>query len=74
MIKTIPIEMDGVGTALTATAVSFVYAVGEVGGFGGPFVIGAVRDATGSFEVGIAVLVVASAVIVGASASMRHVD
>ncbi|MFB6161646.1 MAG: CynX/NimT family MFS transporter [Haloferacaceae archaeon] len=74
MIKTIPIEMDGIGTALTATAVSFVYAVGEIGGFGGPFVIGSVRDVTGSFEAGLAVLVVASVVIVGASASMTHVD
>jgi cyanate permease len=74
MIKTIPIEMDGVGPALTATAVSFVYAVGEIGGFGGPFVIGSIRDVTGSFQAGIATLVVASLVIVVASVSMTHVD
>jgi len=74
MIKAIPIEMDGVGPALTATAVSFIYAVGEIGGFAGPFLIGTLRDATGLFEVGIAALVAASLLIALASASLRGVD
>lgn len=74
MIKVLPIEMEGIGPALTATAVSFIYAVGEIGGFAGPFVIGALRDATGVFELGIATLVVASLVIVLASAAMTRVE
>ncbi|MFB6281645.1 MAG: CynX/NimT family MFS transporter [Haloferacaceae archaeon] len=73
MIKTLPVEMDGIGPALTATAVSFVYAVGEIGGFAGPFVLGALRDATGGFAVGLAALVAAGLVIVAASASMSRV-
>lgn len=73
MIKTLPVEMDGIGPALTATAVSFVYAVGEIGGFAGPFVLGALRDATGTFEGGLAALVAAGLVVVAASASMSRV-
>lgn len=74
MIKVIPIEMDGIGPALTATAVSFVYAVGEIGGFAGPFLIGALHDATGVFELGIATLIAASFLIIVASAAMTHVE
>lgn len=70
MIKLMPTELDGIGPALTATAVSLVYAVGELGGFGGPFVIGALRDTTGSFEAGLLTLVVASGVIVLASGAI----
>lgn len=70
MIKVVPIQLDGIGPTLTATAVSFVYAVGEIGGFAGPFVIGAIRDATASFAIGISILVVASAIIILASGSM----
>lgn len=74
MIKVIPIDMEGIGPALTATAVSFVYAVGEIGGFAGPFVIGALHDATGVFDIGIATLIAASLIIILASTAMTHVD
>lgn len=74
MIKTLPVRMGGIGPALVATAVSFVYAVGEIGGFGGPFVLGALHGATGSFAAGLAVLGAASLVIVAASVAMRRVE
>lgn len=74
MLKVIPIDTEGVGPALTATAVGLVYAIGQVGGFAGPVVIGALFDATGSFATGLGVLLVASAVVVAASTRMAGVD
>jgi cyanate permease len=56
LVRTIPTELDGIGPELTATAVGLVFAVGEIGGFAGPFVVGALRDATGSFAAGVVFL------------------
>jgi dipeptide/tripeptide permease len=33
LLRAIPVELEGIGPGLTATAVGFVFAVGEVGGF-----------------------------------------
>lgn len=70
LIRAIPAELDGIGPALTGTAVGLVFAVGEIGGFLGPVVIGALRDATGSFAPGLALVLAATLVAAGAGAAM----
>lgn len=72
LIRAIPVELDGIGPALTGTAVGLVFAVGEIGGFLGPVVIGALRDATGSFTPGLALVLVAALVAAGAGAAMSE--
>lgn len=56
LLRALPTEMDDIGPELTATAVGLIFAVGEVGGFAGPFVVGSLRDTTGTFAAGLAVL------------------
>lgn len=63
LIRAIPIEMDGVGPTLTAVATGLIFTVGEVGGFGGPFLIGLLRDLTGSFTPALVVLAGASLIV-----------
>ncbi|MDR9430259.1 MAG: MFS transporter [Natronomonas sp.] len=70
LIRAIPAELDGIGPALTGTAVGLVFAVGEIGGFLGPVVIGALRDATGSFAPGLSLVLAATLVAAGAGAAM----
>lgn len=70
LIRAIPVEIEGIGPALTGTAIGLVFAIGEIGGFLGPVVVGALRDATGSFAPGLALCAVAALVTVGAGASM----
>lgn len=67
MVRAIPPALDGIGPRLTGTAVGLVFAVGEIGGFAGPFLIGLFRDMTGSFAPGLAVLAASglSAVVAG---------
>jgi cyanate permease len=73
LIRSIPVELDGIGQALTATAVGLIFAVGEVGGFLGPVVIGSLRDATGSFTPGLALCSVAAVVAAGAGVGISDV-
>ncbi len=73
LIRSIPVELDGIGPALTGTAVGLVFAVGEVGGFLGPVLIGALRDATGSFAPGLVLCAIAALVAAGAGAAMSDV-
>jgi cyanate permease len=56
LVRMVPPELDGIGPALTGTAVGLVFAVGELGGFLGPFLVGALFDATGSYAPGLAVV------------------
>ena len=60
LVRAIPIELDGIGPQLTAVATGLIFTVGEVGGFAGPFLIGLLRDLTGSFTPALVVLVGAS--------------
>jgi cyanate permease len=62
LVRAIPIEMDGIGPQLTAVANGLIFTVGEVGGFMGPFLIGALHDLTGAFAPSLVVLAVASLV------------
>lgn len=59
LVRMVPPELDGVGPALTGTAVGLVFAVGELGGFLGPFLLGSLHDLTGSYTPGLAVVCVA---------------
>jgi cyanate permease len=74
LIRSIPVELDDIGPALTGTAIGLVYAVGEIGGFLGPVLIGALRDTTGSFTAGIALCVIAALVATGAGVAMSDPD
>ncbi|QLC34642.1 MFS transporter [Halarchaeum sp. CBA1220] len=66
LVRMVPAELDGVGPALTGTAVGLVFAVGELGGFLGPFLIGALYDLTGTYAAGLAVIALACALAVEA--------
>jgi cyanate permease len=70
LVRAIPIELDGIGPRLTATANGLIFTVGEVGGFAGPFLVGSLRDATGSFVPGLAALAAGSVVVVVAGYAM----
>jgi cyanate permease len=72
LIRTLPVEFEDVGEELTATAVGLVFAVGEMGGFLGPFLVGALRDATGSFAPGLALLAAGGCCTVLAGLAMRR--
>lgn len=56
LLRAIPPALDGLGPRLTGTAVGFIFAVGEIGGFLGPFLIGFLHDLTGSYMPGLTVL------------------
>lgn len=60
LVRAIPIEMAGIGPRLTAVATGLIFTVGEVGGFMGPFLIGALRDFTGAFTPSLMTLAAAS--------------
>ena len=46
-------DTKGVGKARMGSAAGLFYTVAEVGGFSGPFVLGAIRDITGNLDLGI---------------------
>jgi cyanate permease len=73
LVRAIPTEIDDIGPELTATAVSLVFAVGELGGFFGPFLVGSLRDLTGSFLPGLGVLVVGALALVGAGLRLPEI-
>lgn len=64
LVRMVPPELEDVGPALTGTAIGLVFAVGELGGFAGPFLVGALFDITGSYAPGLAVVGLACAVAV----------
>lgn len=59
LVRLIPTEIDGIGPALTGTAVGVTFSFGQVGGFLAPFLIGTLQDLTGSYVPGFLVLSVA---------------
>ena len=56
IVMLILMETRGVGVLRMGAAAGLFYAVAEVGGFGGPFLLGVVRDVTGELGVGILTL------------------
>lgn len=73
LVRAIPPDLDGVGSRLTGTAVGLVFAVGEVGGFFGPVLVGSLYDVTGSYAPGLGVLAAGGLVAVLAGLRMRSV-
>jgi CP family cyanate transporter-like MFS transporter len=49
-------DTKGVGSSRIGAAGGFFFAVSEIGGFGGPFVVGVLRDITGDAQLGIIVI------------------
>ncbi len=74
LIRSVPVELDGIGPSLTATAVGVIFAIGEVGGFLGPVLIGWLRDLTGSFTPGIVLCAIAAFVAALAGIAMADPD
>ncbi len=73
LVRAIPPDLEGIGARLTGTAVGFIFAVGEIGGFLGPVLVGSARDLTGSFLPGLCLLLAAGAVVVLAGRALRGV-
>ena len=71
LVRAIPPELEGVGPRLTGVAVGVVFAGGEVGGFLGPVVVGALYDLTGTYAVGLGVLGAAGVAAVAAGSRLR---
>lgn len=74
LVRAIPPALEGIGARLTGTAVGFIFAVGEIGGFLGPMLVGAFHDLTGSYAPGLAALAAAGVVIAGAALALRLPD
>lgn len=73
LVRAIPPDLDGIGPQLTGTAVGLVFAVGEIGGFLGPVLVGGLHDITGTYAIGLAVLASGGLIAVGAGVAMRTV-
>ena len=74
LVRSIPVELDGIGPSLTGTAVGLIFAVGEIGGFLGPALIGALRDLTGSFTPGLVLSATAALVAALAGVSISDLE
>ena len=73
LIRAIPPELEGIGARLTGTAMGFIFAVGEIGGFLGPVLVGTFYDVTGSFAPGLGLLATAGIVVaLSGNALRRH--
>ena len=56
-------ETEGVGAAFMGAAAGLFFATAEIGGFGGPFLLGVLRDATGALTSGVLALAGVAAVM-----------
>lgn len=74
LVRTIPPELDGIGSELTGTAVGFIFAIGEIGGFAGPVLVGTLYDATGSYGPGFGILAVGAVGVVLAGGGLVSLD
>jgi cyanate permease len=74
LVRSIPVELDGIGPSLTGTAVGLIFAIGETGGFLGPAIIGTLRDLTGSFAPGLVLSAAAALVAAFAGISISDLE
>ncbi|MGQ3411319.1 MFS transporter [Natrinema sp. LN54] len=72
LIRAIPPELEGIGARLTGTAVGFIFAVGEIGGFLGPVLVGTLYDLTGSYAPGLGLLASGGLVVAVAGGVLRY--
>ncbi|WP_254762039.1 CynX/NimT family MFS transporter [Natrinema marinum] len=72
LVRAIPPDLEGIGARLTGTAVGFIFAVGEIGGFLGPVLVGTLRDLTGSYVPGLLVLASGGLVVAVAGGVLRY--
>ena len=63
VLTLILMETRGVGALRMGAAGGLFFAAAEIGGFGGPFLLGIIRDATDSLGLGVLFLAVLSAVL-----------
>lgn len=70
LIRAIPPELEGIGARLTGTAVGFIFAIGEIGGFFGPVLIGVLYDVWGSYALGFGLLSIGGLVVILAGAAL----
>jgi len=64
VLMSVPVEMEGIGTALAGSAVGFIFMLGNTGGFVGPVVAGKLMDMSASSLPGF--IFIAAALIVSA--------
>jgi cyanate permease len=64
VLMSVPVEMEGIGTALAGSAVGFIFMLGNTGGFVGPVVAGRLMDMSDSSLPGF--IFIAAALIVSA--------
>lgn len=74
LVRAIPPDLEGIGARLTGTAVGFIFAVGEIGGFLGPVLVGTLRDVTGSYSSGLLVLASGGVVVTVAGGALRYLS
>lgn len=64
ILSLLVLETRGVGSMRVGSAMGLFFAAAEIGGFGGPFLIGLLRDTTGSLAWGVVSLTIAAALMV----------
>ena len=64
VLTLILMETRGVGAVRMGAAGGLFFAAAEIGGFGGPFLLGIIRDTAGLLEPGVVFLAALSAVLV----------
>jgi cyanate permease len=74
LMRAMPPELDSIGAQHTGTAVAYIFAVGEIGGFLGPVLIGILYGATGSYIPGITVLGLAGLIIAVTATILRWIQ
>lgn len=74
LVRSLPLELPGIGARLTGTAVGLVFMIGEIGGFAGPFTIGLLEDVTGSYGPGLVAVGLAGVVVIVTALPLTSVD
>ncbi len=67
------VEMPKIGEARAATASGMFFAAAEVGGAGGPLMLGFIHAASGSFEAGLVFLTVITCLLLGGAVYLRTI-
>jgi cyanate permease len=65
LMMLILMDMREIGAARTGAAAGLYFTFGEIGGFGGPFLVGVLRELTGSFAIPLAILAGLQLVLAG---------